>query len=371
MPYQDTSMDVLSLLSHRPRALLYSMITISDPPEPMEATLQNRASSLGILDRLPAELLHEVLKSLDFQSAIRFSHVSNQGKNMLCSLPAYRDVIKYAPRTLAALGQTKLLHLHSTSELHNALRNERCATCPEYGVYLFLPTCERCCWQCLRSSPTRRVISQTAAAKIFALSPKMVQQLPIMFSIPGTYGIAYKSTQISYKSTQISYRLVSASAVKELVISTYGSPENAIEAIIRRTPIWQTIPYMLYLMARDPQAIFPHSTCLDDLMMLDQGNRRTDPYFGMALIPFPSLTTPDIVELGLWCKGCEWTYKQYRGRRLPAYIIANMVPAECDPDLVLLDMARRAYSRIRLSAHLRHCYGAQQLLVISGGAQRG
>ncbi|KAI0426163.1 F-box domain-containing protein [Xylaria sp. FL1042] len=354
MPYQDIPTNVLSRLSHRPRDLLYSMITIPDPPKPMEATLQSRASSLGILDRLPVELLHEVLRSLDFQSTIRFSRVSIQGRNILCSLPAYRDVIKHAPHALAALSQTKLLHLHSASELHNALRNERCATCPEYGVYLFLPTCERCCWQCLRSNPTRRVVSPTAAAKTFALSPKMVQQLPVMFSIPGTYGVACKSTQKSY-------RLVSVSAAKELVMSIYGSVGNAIEAIIRRQPNEQTVSTARYL-----QAIFSDSTCLDSLMIPDQGNVGVDRYFGMASIPFPSLTTPDIVEHGLWCKGCEWTYKQYKDRRLSAYVIANMVPTDCNPDRVLFGMVRRARSRIRLSAHIRYCYGAQQLLADQG-----
>ncbi|KAI3318197.1 F-box domain-containing protein [Xylariaceae sp. AK1471] len=350
MPHQDIPTNVLSRLSHRPRDLLYSMITISDPPKPIETNLQSCASSLGILDRLPAELLHEVLRNLDFQSAIGFSRVSIQGKNILYSLSAYRDVMNHAPHALAALSQTKLLHLHSASELHNALRNERCATCPEYGVYLFLPTCERCCWQCLQFNPTRRVVSPTAIAKTFALSPKMVQQLPVMFSIPGTYGVACKSTQKSY-------RLVSVSAAKELAISIYGSAGDAIKAIIRRKPIRQTVYTARYL-----QAILLDSTCLDSLMMPDQGNAGVDRYFGMASIPFPSFHTPDIVEHGLWCKGCEWTYKQYKDGRLSAHVIANMVPTDCHPDRVLFGMVRRARSTIGLSAHIRHCYGAQQLL---------
>ncbi|KAI1153615.1 F-box domain-containing protein [Nemania diffusa] len=303
MPYQDIPTNVLSRLSHRPRDLLYSMITIPDPPKSIEAHFQNSVSSLGILDRLPVELLYEVLKSLDLQSTILFSRVSIQRRNIVYSFSAYRDVIKHTPHALAAFSQTKLLHLHS-----------RCATCLEYGVYLFLPTCERCCWQCLRSNSTRRVVSLTAAAKTFALLPKMVQQLPVMFSILGTYRVACKSTQKSY-------RLVT---------------------------------------------IFSDSTCLDSLIIPDQGNAAVDRYFGMASILFPLLTTSDIVEHGLWCKGCEWTYKQYKDRRLSTYVIANMVPTDCDPDRVLFGMVRRARSKIRLSAHIRHCYGAQQLLADQG-----
>ncbi|KAI0389675.1 F-box domain-containing protein [Xylariaceae sp. FL0594] len=290
MPNQDIPTDVLSHLSHRPREMFYSMITIPNPPQPMQVNLPTRASSLGFLERLPVELLYEVLGSLDFQSIIRFSRVSFQGKIIVYSLPAYRQVIKHAPHALAALGKTKLLHLHSASELQNALRSERCGTCPEYGVYLFLPTCERCCWQCLRSKPTRRVVSLNAAAKTFALSPKKVRQLPVMFSIPGTYGVACKSSQKSY-------RLVSVSAAKELALSIYGSVENATEAIIRRQPREKAAST-----ARYAQAVFADSTCIDSLLIPDQGNTRVDQYFGMASVPFPSLTAPDVVDHGLWCK---------------------------------------------------------------------
>ncbi|KAI0404148.1 F-box domain-containing protein [Xylaria palmicola] len=320
MHRQEVPAGVLSRLSHRPRDQLYSMVTISDPPRP-------------------------VLGYLDFQSTTRFSRVSIQAKNVLHSLPAYRD---------AALSRIKLLRLHSASALHHALRSERCATCPEYGVYLFLPTCERCCWQCFRSNPTRRVVSLTAAAQAFALSPKMVRQLPVMFSIPGTYGVARKSTQKSYG-------LVSVSAAKELAMPIYGSVGTATEAIMRRKPNRQTAYTARYM-----QAVFSSSTGLDSLMMPDQGNAGVDRYFGMASIPFPSLTSPDVVEHGLWCRGCEWTYRQYKDRRLSADAIANMVPTNCDPDGVLIGVVRRARSRRRLSAPIRHCHGAQQLLADHG-----
>ncbi|KAI1312068.1 F-box domain-containing protein [Xylaria venustula] len=359
MAYQDIPAKVLSRLSHRRENPLNSMIPISNPPKPIEANLRNRASSLGILDRLPLELPHEVLRDLDFQSAIRFSRVSAQGRNVLYHFPAYRDVIKHAPHALAALSQTKLLHLHSASKLHNALRAERCATCPEYGAYLFLPTCERCCWPCLYYKPTRQVVPRTFAAKIFALSPKMVQQLPVMFSVPGPYGSTRKGT---YKSR----RLFSVSAAKELVISIYGSAGNAKEAILRKRSNRQTLDEARYL-----QAIFSDYTCLDSLMATDEQIERVDLYFGMASIPFPSLTPPGIVEHGLWCKGCEWTWGQDIGRdRLPAYVISSIVPTNCHPGRVLYGMMNRAYSRIGFFAHIRHCYGAQQLLA-GPGVQEG
>lgn len=327
------------------------MISIPDPPKSMKAEPQSCASSIGILDRLPVELLHETLASLDFQSLTRFSRVSVQGKNVLLCLPAYRYLMRHAPHALAALGQTGLLRLHAATELMTALRSERCATCCEYGVYLFLPTCERCCWQCLRSYATRRVITPTAAARIFALSPKKVQQLPAMLSIPGRYGIARWAHPVPR-------RLVSLIAAKELALSIYGSERNIREIVARRKPSKKTT-----YAARDLQLAFVDSTtCPDSLMVPDQGNCGDDRYFGMATIPFPSLTTPDTADHGLWCKGCEWTYEQNKYRRVPAHVIANIAPVGCDPGHVLFELTRRARSRNGLLEHIRHCYGAQQLL---------
>lgn len=341
------SAELSSRLSHRPRELFYSMITISDPPKPMGASFQDHLSSIGILDRLPIELLFEALGELDFQSITRFARVSIRGRNMVRSFPAYRDLMNHASPALAALSQTKLIHLHSASDLRTALRTEGCATCPEYGVYLFLPTCERCCWECLRQNPMRRVISPTAAGRDFALSPKMVKQLPFMFSIPGTY-------RISRMPTQRSVKLCSMSAAKKLAMSIYGSTENLTQVVMCKNPKRSRDRYL--------QTVLSDRPCVDLLTVPDQGGIGTDRYFGMATIPFPSLTAPDVVEHGLWCKGCEWTYERYRFQQLSAQVVANMVPTDFDPDRILLGMARRARSRIGLLAHVRRCYGAQQLL---------
>ncbi|KAI0870169.1 F-box domain-containing protein [Hypoxylon argillaceum] len=341
------SADLSSRLSHRPKELLHSMITIADPPKPMDANLRDHPSSIGIVDRLPIEVLQEVFGLLDFQSLTRFARVSLQGKNVVKYFPAYRDLMNYAPDALAALGQTKLIHLHSASDLLAALRTERCALCPEYGVYLFLPTCERCCWQCLQFNFMRRVVSPTVAGEVFALSPEMVQQIPAMFSIPGTYGLSSVPVRNPVK-------LCSMSDAKKLATSVCGSAENLEAAILKIPNVWSGSDL--------EAAALSGYNYLDLLKMLSQGVIGAGRYFGTASIPFPSRTAPGVIEHGLWCKGCKWTYNQYRHDQIPAHVIADMVPRDCDPDRVLFDRTRCARSRIGLLAHVGRCYGAQQLL---------
>ncbi|KAI1108672.1 F-box domain-containing protein [Nemania sp. NC0429] len=335
-------------LSHRPGHLLDSVITISDPPEPMDANFQDRLSSTGTLNRLPIELVYEVLGSLDFQSITRFARVSIRGKNIVQSFPAYRHLMNHAPDALAALGQTRLLSLYSASHLLATLRSERCATCPEYGAYLFLLTCERCCWECLKSQPLRRVLTPSGAGRVFALTPKMVKQLPVQFSIPGIY-------KISREVKQRSFRLCSIPAAKKLAMSVHGSAESLTRVVTRKGPKRSTE----YL-----QAVLSACTYVDQLTIPIRGYLGADRYFGMSFIPFPSLTAPDMIEHGLWCKGCEWTFDQYSRGRLPSRVIADMVPGKLDPDRILLGMARRARSRMGHVAHVQHCYGAQRLLAV-------
>ncbi|KAI1180780.1 F-box domain-containing protein [Nemania sp. FL0916] len=354
MPHQDMPMDVVSRLSHRPLDVLWSVIKIiiRDPPKPSEVNFQNRASSLGILGRLPVELLHEVLKNLDFQSIIRFSSVSIQGKCVSSSLSAYRDTMNHAPDALSALSQTKLLHLHSASQLHNALRSERCATCPEYGVCLFLPTCERCCLQCLGLNPTRRVITVWDAIETFALSPEMAKQLPGTFSYP-----VIDDDQLGHYPPPNPRELVSISAAKDVLVSIHGSAENAIEAIRRRKSYEQNAGEVSRL-----RALLSDSTGVNTLMLPYYGNAGPPVnWSSWAVILFPSFSPPDIVEHGVWCKGCAYIFN--KDLWLPDHSIPNIVPTGWSPNHFLCGMLSRAYSRTGLSAHIPHCAGAQQLLI--------
>lgn len=349
--------DLLARLSHRPRHLFYSMITIDNAslalPVFVQATSQdNRQSSLGAFDRLPVEILYQILDYLDLLSLAQIISVSVRGRSIVLSLTSYQGLMKHAPSAIAMLRMTKLISFHSVSDIHATLKSERCATCKEYGAYLFLPTCERCCWECLQINPARRVIPRARAGKTFALSPKQVQKLPVLHSIPGRYGIAQKHVRHN--------KLVSVAAARDLALSIHGSAEKIVELTAHRRHGFWMASEIRYL-----QTVFTTATSQDPLMTPDQGNRGADHYFGLASTHFPSLPgmlhggTP---ENGLWCKGCEKTCRNYREGRLTGELIASRVPVGCDPLRVFLGFERRAYSRLGLLEHSHDCYGARCFL---------
>lgn len=349
--------ELLSLLSHtdQSKSLSRTMISICDPPKPMGAWQpQSDPSSLGVLAILPVELLHELLEKLDFRSITRFSRVSIRARRAVQSLPAYRDLMSHASHALEALSQTRMVRRHTASQLNDALRTEKCAICSAFGPYLYLPTCERICWQCLLRNKTLRVISRKTASKAFGLSGAQVRQLATILTIPGTYGLS--QTPNPYR-----YKLVSVRAAIELAISVHGSLNSLTKAVRGRTYTgiraqeYRHLQVALKLVASGKcDALF--TLCGDRNMFWGAGDR----YFGMASIPLPSLTRSHLVEDGLFCKGCKWASSQKH--RLPDFAMNSMVPPGCDPRWVLYALKRRAYSRAGFLEHIRHCYGANHLI---------
>ena len=353
---------LLSLLSYRPCELLNAMITFTSFPNSQNlttteahSTLSNhvrtdRVSSLGILDRLPPELMSMILHTLDVQSIARFASVSFRGNTFVQSQRAYQDLVTFAPHALLALGRVGLIGLHSIAELHNALQTERCTICIEYGAFLFLPTCERCCWECLRYNPSFRMLLPKEAKRYFGLSERHLKQLPTLEVIPGKYGI-------SAKPTPGHCRLVSVKAARALGLQVQGSAEGLAQALAKRCKSTRTLITGRYF--QNEPAV---SHGQDLLLLPSQGNIPTNDFLGMASIPFPSLSKSGRIENGLWCRGCQVTLRRYDSLRLPYDVLAGLVPSNCEPLRVMLGLERRARSRKSFLKHIKHCYGAQQLV---------
>ena len=87
-----------------------------------------------------------------------------------------------------------------------------------------------------------------------------------------------------------------------------------------------------------------------------------DKFFGMASIPFPSISKLGRIEDGLWCQGCKETRHRYDSLCLPKDVLAAVVPSDVHALQVLLGLERRARSKESLLDHVKHCYGAWQLV---------
>lgn len=329
---------LLEKLSHRPHYIMNAMINVDIPPSPsapstLSRPLPGRTLFLGALDLLPPEVMIMLLDALDALSLAVFARVCHRANDSTHSHRPYRDLVVFAPQALSALHRVGLVSIHSPAHLRDALRSRRCATCIESGAFLFLPTGTRCCWQCLRAHPSLRMILPQEAKQHFCLSERHVKRLATLDAIPGVYGI-------SANSVPEHNRLVSAQAAADLGLELHGSMENLENILIMRSKSNRTLVTGWFL-----QGGITTPRYQDLLFMPNQGNVPNDDYFSTASIPFPSIFRYGEIDRGLWCRGCEFTVRQYDHARLPQDVLAGIVPPNRQPQRILVGLERRARSR--------------------------
>jgi hypothetical protein len=296
------------------------------PPEP--PVLADRASSAGILDRFPREVVWMIISLLDVQSASRLARVSLGGNLLVRSHPEYRALTEHAYKALVALVMTGLGGMHSIQHLHRVLRSDKCARCPEFGPFLFLPTGERCCLQCSQLSSAYQMIRVTQTSKLLGLSAAQTQQLPVLRVPPREYWVIDDARE---KGCNI----VHFQAARELMYRDKGEP-------VPDTP-WEGWRELLL------------ST-----------NRR---FFGMGVAEMPSVSQSGDVERGVWCHGCLFLGEdRYHGSW--ALLLRNILaglPEDADVDFPgVPESARyfpmRARPSVMFMGHAKNCVGAGILL---------
>lgn len=333
------------------------MIRNIPPAQPSRIRRESFRSSLGLLDTLPAELLFLTLDLLDFQSLSRLSRVSLKGKAVVENLATYIDMMKHAPTILTALGRTGLLCYHSATSLRRTLRSDKCVSCFGFGAFLFLPTCERVCFECLSENCSLRMMTISLARQCFHLTECQLKRIPIMYSIPGMYGVW--GTVSRYRV----YRLVSVKQAKRLAIEVHGSVENLPELEKSST---YAASKKFWLFKRFREAPLNPVGC-DPSRPPQKLNLGEDDFSGVASIRFPSLSDLG-VDHGRLCQGCRFIYNFWVHQRwLPPSVLSALVTPGQYPQRPLRAQSKLLRSTQGFLEHVKNCHGVRQLLTESGG----
>ncbi|KAJ6443690.1 3-ketosteroid-delta-1-dehydrogenase [Purpureocillium lavendulum] len=153
---------------------------------------------VGQLDRLPAELVIQVLLYNDLPSLTRFRRVNRRAMGLVDSVPQYAAIIKHCPDIIRAILsiQADAFDCHV---LYTTLTTSRCSTCERFGDHLYLIDCRRVCYFCFtrrleyfpltigRASSlftrgrTQRQCAMTSRQRLRAANP------PSVLSLPGRY----------------------------------------------------------------------------------------------------------------------------------------------------------------------------------------
>jgi hypothetical protein len=351
----------LSLAAHRPRHIINGMIQTAAVVKPPTIHRASPSSLLGTLETLPLELLHAIFALLDFQSLSHISATCLRGIEVVKSLPEYRNLTSHAPLTLAALGKTRLIRHHTATSLHTALLSPLCTSCNQYGAFLFLPTCQRCCYHCLWKNQSLWVIPLALARKCFSLSAAEANSMPNLRSIPGKYFVGHSICR------QRSAGLVSVSHAKQLSFKIHDSQEQMrldLEAQRSRLPISDFHTFRFLQQA----PLVPPG--LDLSIQPEESNVPNDRYCGMASVPFPYLRSDGQVEHGFWCLGCEVLRREWWGNDPIPEQLAHLLLPGCRADNVVNSRQDIARSRAEMLCHIDQCPEARSLIHV-GAELRG
>ncbi|KAK4447318.1 hypothetical protein QBC34DRAFT_440076 [Podospora aff. communis PSN243] len=148
-----TDRDLAQKWLYRTQNPTSQQLTIHLLPKPSSPLLlPNRSTPLtSPLDHLPPELFDLLLPHLDMQSCARLSAASSRCHVLVHTNRIYRENLRFAWSALLAMAATGFMAHHNIHQIHHIIKSHTCAECCAYGPYVFLPTGERCCWECLDS----------------------------------------------------------------------------------------------------------------------------------------------------------------------------------------------------------------------------
>lgn len=166
---------------------------------------------LGSLDRLPLELLYDLLLYLDLHSLFKFRQTNLGSRQRVDSLREYQLVVSHGLNLFCALLRTGLANGVSLFDFYYALCTKACTLCGEFAGFISLLPWIRCCFNCLQVAPETQVQTLAAVRKQFHLTKAEMNQLRSFKTLPGIYTMwesLYKSriTVVSAHQAKLVFR---------------------------------------------------------------------------------------------------------------------------------------------------------------------
>ncbi|KAI9677624.1 MAG: hypothetical protein M1817_006578 [Caeruleum heppii] len=197
----DPSTDALNLdhLTYEPRHLKGTTIDHDDlerhcpldvgrhDPLLKDGSFKNAGPSMGILNKLPVELLHTVLLDLDLRSLIALRVVNRCVRLAVDALPHFNVIVTHTPNALRALLSVGLAHTFTCRTLYDTICSSTCVGCGDFGSFLYLLTCSRICFLCMIDEERFQPLTRAHAKAKFALDNRTLSSIPFLRTLPGIY----------------------------------------------------------------------------------------------------------------------------------------------------------------------------------------
>ena len=333
------------------------MVHVAVPATRLVALRVTATSTMGALDKIPAEILQMMLQNLDLRSLSRLSQTCTSGQNIVLSLRAYQELLQYVPAAMSALSGTRCISYFSLTQVHEAMCSEKCVSCGIFGAFLSFLTCERCCYECLTKNRSHWVTQPDLARKCFGLNEEQTKHLRIL-RFPSLF---------PENDNPQSIDLVSVLSAKLVALDVHDS--------ITTMPDWQSLCTPRAMSARTGsennennylrwiQQTPVHTTDKQSKGFQAEYYIPDDLFSGMAYVPFPTLAHGHL-DSGTLCLGCKWLslgWSEMDSGELKT-VLGGLA---CDTDKaedMCMELRNRAWTREEFPEHLKTCYGIKRLL---------
>lgn len=194
---------------------------------------------LSTLDVLPLELLQGVLSQLDLCTLMGFRRVNRRAIEVVESIPQYKAVTTHARNVLRGIFSIGTGQLISSETVYEKLCTAECGECGDFGGYFYILTCERVCFLCFSDNKKYLPLRYGHAIRKFGVNREVLNTLPCMRSIPGTYSPNEKKSneRLTLVDSESAYRAGiklhgSLSSMEQYVSNTSA---QKLQAFDRRT----------------------------------------------------------------------------------------------------------------------------------------
>lgn len=196
--------------------------------------------SAGYLGSIPLDIMYEILGSLDYESTSRIRLLNSRYRKLVDSFPAYLILKNHARQTLRVMRKVKVDSRWSVGQIFAEMCYPRCRTCMDFGPFLFLPSCSRCCYTCLRSHSEYELAFVSSAKAVFALPEDAIKRLVALDNIPMNIS-SYPLMEDIWCEVRSCPRLqlVSVRQAYELSMGIYGDESQLDQAVKRCNTEWR------------------------------------------------------------------------------------------------------------------------------------
>ncbi|KAJ5161227.1 hypothetical protein N7492_006619 [Penicillium capsulatum] len=324
----------------------------------------------GAFSMCSPELIWNIIRHLDFKSLSNFQQTCRYIRAVAHQTPAVQVVLKAAPDLPRLLVLNQLVRWHTVHDFIVELGQLKCRFCGASATALYLPTCERICFTCLRWNEEFALLPLKICSRLFSLKrEESAPRLPILrCKTDGSMG-----PPLAGANGRDLYVVPARSVVAE-ALAVHGSLPNLVRAA-QKTNRWAfsgiapesdrlTMAYLYRHIVFQTHRLDPRNITLCDPT---QGYYMAmEAFLRFASVDYPLVPREDreVPQMG-FCRGCthvlgitfplSWDQLEYLGFR------------KGDDNRMVRDfLQRRAYRYWEwddlYEAHLDWCLGAQAMM---------